>query len=67
MVRLVARKAYVGAHFTRLNEHQVLMITSTEAKVVPFGEFEKGFESMLLVAQERKNLFIEPDEILVGA
>jgi len=62
----MAHRAYVGAHFQRLNEQWVLMMTSSDTKLIPAEEFAKGYDSMLNAAQENRMHFIEPTEIMIG-
>ncbi len=60
---MVASKAYCGAHFMLCDEG-VLIVTSTSCHIEKRKVFFKNSESLLLVATEDQNYFIEPEEVL---
>ena len=68
MVRLMAKRAYCGTMMYRVGDKWLLIISSTETKVLPWESFEKGegADAVLAASMEDKKFYIEPGEILVG-
>ena len=53
----------------RVSDSVMLIVSSEEAKVLPWDGFERGdgADAILHAAVEMKGFFIEPTEILVGS
>ena len=63
-----ATRAWCGTTIQRPGQGVLLVISSTEARVLPYESFVEGegADALLNAAQEMKGYFIEPTEILVG-
>ena len=61
-------RGWCGTSIQRVSDNLVLVISSTESKVMPWEGFEEGegADAVLHAAQELRGFFIEPTEILVG-
>jgi hypothetical protein len=64
----MATKAWAGTTMLRVSDKYMLVISSTETKVLPWESFSEGNgpDAVLHAAQEKRGYFIEPGEILVG-
>lgn len=63
-----ATRAWCGTTIQRPGRGVILVISSTDSKVLPYESFLEGdgADSVLKASMEFKGYFIEPTEILVG-
>lgn len=65
---MTATRAWCGTNIQRVSDKYLLVISSTETKVLPWEAFieGEGADAVLHASTENRQHFIEPGEILVG-